>query len=228
MRAGAGGNDVPRVRRLLLVLAVLVAVGATAAVAARNPHAERQHLTAAGNRLAKRALLRPSDLPDWTRIAAPSDDSSPTCPGFDPDVSAFTVTGKAAVSFVHSALAQIGSTADVFASRGQAAGDFKADAKPQLAGCLRYLLEREFRASAGAVKADVLSARMVRAPRLGERSAAYRLVSRVRVGGLSLRAYTDLLVIQRGRTIAALIFTGIDSPVPSRTAYGRIVAARMR
>jgi hypothetical protein len=37
-----------------------------------------------------------------------------------------------------------------------------------------------------------------------------------------------LLVIQRGRTIAALIFTGIDSPVPSRTAYGRIVAARMR
>ena len=214
--------------RRLAPAAALSLVLVSAAAAASNPHAERVRLTSAGQKLAHRALLRSSDLPDWTRVAAPPDDSSPTCPGFDPDVSAFTVTGKAAAVFVHSALAQIGSTADAFASRAQAAGDFRAGAKPALARCLRYLMQKSFRAAGSGIEATVVSARMVRAPRLGERSAAFRLVSRIRVNRLSLRAYTDLLVIQKGRTIAALIFTGIDTPVPSRTAYGRIVASRMR
>jgi hypothetical protein len=214
--------------RRLTIAALAALVLPAAALSGANPHAERLRLTPAGEKLAKRALLRRTDLPDWTSVPTPPDNGNLTCPGFDPDVSAYTVNGRARASYVHSALAQIGSTADVFASRAHAVGDFKAGAKPQLAGCLRYLMDKAFRSSGGAIKASVLSARKVRAPRLGERSAAYQLVSRVRVSHLSLRAYTDLLVIQRGRTIAALIFTGIDQPVPAQAYYGRIVAARMR
>jgi len=158
----------------------------------------------------------------------PSDDSSLTCPGFDPDLSAFTINGKATATYVHSALAQISSTAEVYASRAQAAGDFKAGARPQLAACLRHVMDAAFRRTTGGLEASVVSSRMVQAPRLGERSAAYRVISKVRVNSLALRAYSDLLVVQRGRTIAALVFTGIDDPVPSQTTYGRIVAARMR
>jgi hypothetical protein len=223
-------DDLARVRRLALAAVLTVALSTGVALAARNPHAEREHLTSTGAKLAGRALLRGSDLgPDWTKIPAAADDSTFRCTGFDPDLSAFTVNGRASTVFVHSALATIGSSSDVYASRAQAVGDLRAGAKPQLAGCLRQLTERAFRASAGAaIKASVLSSRMVHAPRIGEHSAAYRLVSRLRANGLTLRAYTDLLVFQRGRTIAVLVFTGIDSPVPSQIVYGRSVAARMR
>jgi len=127
---------------------------------------------------------------------------------------------------VQNALSQIGSSADVYASHAQAVGDFRAGAKPQLASCLRAVTNDAFRKNK--VNAHVVSSRMVRAPRLGERSAAYHMVSRVRANGLSMSAYSDLLVIQRGRTIAVLVFTGIDTAIPSQTFYARLVAARMR
>ena len=215
-------------RRLAFLVLATAVLSATGALAAGNPHAEKVHLTRSGNRLARLTVLRHGDLPDWTQIPSPPNDNSLTCPGFDPDVSALTINGKATAAFRGSALAEIQSTADVFASHAQAVTDFKAGAKSQLAGCLRYLMDKAFRASSGPVKASVLSARMLRAPSLGERAAAYRLVSRVRVSTLAIKGYTDLLVIQRGRTIAALIFTGIDNPVPSQSYYGRTVAARMR
>jgi hypothetical protein len=213
-------------RRLALpvLVAVLLPVGAWAA---GNPHAEKMHPTKPGKKLATRAVLRGSDLgPDWTQLPAPPDNSNFTCPGFDPDLSAYTVNGKATSLYVQNALSQIGSSADVYASHAQAVGDFKAGAKPQLASCLSAVTNDAFRKNK--VNAHVVSSRMVQAPRLGERSAAYHMVSRVRAGGISMSAYSDLLVIQRGRTIAVLVFTGIDTPIPSQAFYGRIVAARMR
>jgi hypothetical protein len=213
------------VKRLGLVILAVVALPATV-LAAANPHAEQLHPTAAGKKLAKRALLRSSDLgPDWTRIALPQGDSSLTCPNFDPDLSAFTIHGRASTSFVQSGMDQISSSAVVYASRAQAVGDFKAAARPELAGCLRYLITREFR-KAG-IAAGVPSARMLEAPGLGERSASYRVVWRIRSGRVSVTAYSDFLVVQRGRTIAALGFTGVDGPIPSRNLYARLVAARM-
>jgi hypothetical protein len=37
-----------------------------------------------------------------------------------------------------------------------------------------------------------------------------------------------LLAFQRGRTQAALVFTGVGAPVPSQASYARLVEARMR
>src|SRR5262245_39021228 len=125
-----------KMRRLTIAVLAALVLPATA-LSGANPHAERLRLTPAGGKLATRALLRRTDLPDWTAIPTPATNSNLTCPGFDPDVSAYTVNGRAAVTFVHSALAEIGSTAYVFASHAHAVGDFKAGAKPQLVGCLR-------------------------------------------------------------------------------------------
>ena len=71
---------------------------------------------------AQQALLRRSDIgPDWTAIALPSGNTNLTCPNFDPDLSAFTVNGKASSSFVQSGLAQVSSSIEVYASQAQAA-----------------------------------------------------------------------------------------------------------
>ena len=215
-------------RRLTLAMLVAALLPASA-WATRHPHAEKLQLTKAGKKLAQQAVLRRSDIgPDWTAIALPSGNSNLSCPNFDPDLSGFTINGKASSSFVQSGLAQVSSSTEVYASQAQAAGDFRAGARPELAQCLRYAIQNEFSKSASGTKATVLSSRMVRAPRVGERSAAYRVILELQANKLVFKAYSDFLVIQRGRTIAALGFTGIDTPVPSQTFYGRIVAGRMR
>lgn len=215
-----------RLAPILAGLALLVVGGA---LAARSPHAEKLKLTPAGNRLAKRALLTQADLgPDWTRLPTMPPDDSLTCPRFDPDLSAYTVNGRGSASFAQVGFAQIVSTAEVYASRSQAVADFSKGAKPELAPCLGYALEQGFHKANTGIRASVLSSKMRKAPRLGERSASYRVVTRVRQTGVTLTLVTDFLVFQRGRTIVALGFTGVGSPIPSQPYYASIVAARMR
>jgi hypothetical protein len=69
---------------------------------------------------------------------------------------------------------------------------------------------------------------MLRSPRIGDRSATYRLVARVRSAGTSVPAYFDLHVFQRGRSIGGLFFTGTGVRVPDQLALARTVAGRLR
>jgi hypothetical protein len=221
-----------RVGRLLtsfaLFFAALVIVGA--ALAARDPRAEKERLNPRDMALARNELVERADLaPGWRRTPSSPDDDEPTrCPGWNPDFSAFTITGKAKADFRHSrAGASILSTAEVYATRRQAVGDFRVGAKPGLARCLRSLLDEAFSRQRG-LEARVVSSRMVRGPVIGERSATYRVVARVRAGGSSIPAYFDVHFFQRGRSIAGLFFTGFGTRVPDQAALARTVAARLR
>jgi hypothetical protein len=210
-----------------LVLVTLAAVGST--LAARDPRAEKQRLTPRDMTLARSELLVRSDLaPGWRRTPSSPDDDEPTrCPGWNPDFSAFTITGKAKADFEHGqAGASILSTAEVYATRSQAVGDFRTGAKPGLVRCLRVLLDRGFRR--GGVDANIVSARMTRGPRIGERSVTYRVVARIRAGGASAPAFFDVHFFQRGRSIAGLLVTGVGVRVPDQLALARTVAARLR
>ena len=199
------------------------------ALAARNPHAEKRHHTREDMALARRVLLRQSDVgPDWLRTAVPQNDSTLDCPGFDPDFSRFTITGESQALYSFRSLDQILSSVEVYRSRAQAIGDFELGARPGLAGCLRHTLVQTLRSSAPGLTILRASAKAVHAPKLGERAAAYNLAATVAVNGVQLRVYMDLLVFQRGRTQAGLIFTGIGSHVPSQVSYARAVVARMR
>lgn len=208
--------------------AALTLVAAT--VAAPDPRAEKERLNPRDMTLARNELLTRSDLaPGWRRTPSSPDDDEPTrCPGWNPDFSAFTITGKAKADFEHSrAGASILSTVEVYATRRQAVGDFSTGAKPGLARCLRSLLDEAFSRQRG-VEARVVSARMLGGPVIGERSATYRLVARVRAGGSPIPAYFDVHVFQRGRSIAVLFFTGVAVRVPDQLALARTVAARLR
>lgn len=217
------------VRRSGLVLAaVLFAVGAAGALAATDPHDEQERLRPADMALARRTTLKATDLASgWTRMRTSPDDADSECPGFDPDFSAFTITGKAESMFGRRGVGAVLSAVEVYATRAQAIGDFRTGSKPGLAKCLRHAFEKDFARGAGG-RARTISSRMVPAPRVGERSAFYRLVGTLTVQGRTMRVHMDVLAFQRGRSITVLFSTGFGGPILGQTAVARVLAARMR
>lgn len=213
----------------LLLAAVLFTVGTVGALAATDPHDERERLRPADMALARKATLKATDLAaGWTRMpTSPDEDDDSKCPGFDPDFSAFTITGKAESMFGRRGVGVVLSAVEVYATRAQAIGDFRTGAKPGLAKCLRHGFETAFARSAGG-RARTISSRMVRAPRVGERSAFYRLVGTLTAQGRTIRVHMDVLAFQRGRSITVLFSTGLGGPIYGQTAAARALAARMR
>jgi hypothetical protein len=217
--------------RIVAALLALVTVLAAYAAAAVNPRAEKVRLRPADVSLAKRAVLRQDDLgPDWSRVATQRDTGSQfACTTFEPDFSSFTVTGQASASFRSSPPgAQIDSTVAVFRTKAQAVGDFRLGAKPQLARCLADELRRAFRRYPDDVEGKLLSSKMIPAPKLGERSAAYAITARLSGNSNSLPVFVDVIAVQQGRSIAAVVFTGVGSRLPSRQYYAASVSNRLR
>ena len=227
MTAGSTPPSLSVVR--IAAVLVLLALAAPAALAGPDPRAEQLRLNAADNALARRATVRLGDLSaGWRSVPAGAESSEvPSCPGYAPDFSRFVITGESRSAFQNGAGGSIVSSVEVFRSRGDAVGDFRLGTQAAVARCLQRLLDRAFAGVKG-LEARVVSSRRVPAPKVGERAAAYRLVAELGVGGASLKVYVDVLVVQRGRSIAALFFTGAFEPLPGRTALARVVAARLR
>jgi hypothetical protein len=218
------------VRTIAATLTLLAVVTTTAAVAA-NPRSEKVRLRPADVALAKRAVLRQADVgPDWVHVAtARKTDSQFACSSFRPDFSSFTVTGQASASFRSSPPgAQMDSTVAVFQTRAQAAGDFRRGAKPQLAACLADQVRRAFRGYPKGVRGRLISSKMVKAPALGELSAAYAIAAELTGNGNSIPVFVDVIAVQRGRSIAAMVFTGAGSRLPSKRYYAASVSDRLR
>jgi hypothetical protein len=210
---------------VLLVLSLLLATAASG----RDPRLERVQLRAADVALAKRITLKQSDVgASWrsTRIPKSSGERL-VCPGFNPDFSRFTISGKATSGFTRGDGASIMTSVEVYTSRTDAIGDFQTGAKPVVATCLKRSLEKELNAS-GLVEATVPFAGVVAAPRVGDRRIAYRIVARVAAGSTQLDLYLDVVAVQRGRSIAAFFFTGPRQSLPGQSRIVSSVVARMR
>jgi hypothetical protein len=211
----------------LVVAAAVFVLGTAAALAASDPHKERERLRPADMALARRATIKAADLVSgWKRMPVGSDDDS-KCPGFDPDFSAFTITGKASSLFVELGGGAVLSSVEVYKTRAQAIGDFRTGAKPAFAKCIRHAFETGVARGAGET-AKTISSRMVPAPRVGERSALYRLVGTLTLQGRTIRVYMDVLAFQRGRSITALLSSGFGGRIRGQTTLARVIAARMR
>jgi len=213
------------------VSAVLCALALLLATAAfgRDPGLEKLQLRAADVALAKRVTLRQQDVGvSWGAIRIPNGSGERlVCPGFNPDFSRFTISGKASSGFTRTGGASILSSVEVYESRADAIGDFRMGAKPIVANCLKRSLERQLKASP-LVKVSVPFARVVAAPPVGDRRIAYRIVARLEAASTQLDVYLDVVVVQRGRSIAALFFTGPKQSLPAQAQIASSVAARMR
>src|SRR5262245_6914599 len=115
--------------------------------------------------LAKRATVHRTDLaPGWRLVrSAPPVPSDLPCK-FDPDLSAFVITGKHETSFAHGTGAQLVSDVAVFRSVRDAAGDFTASAKPGFMRCLRRAVLRGLRKAR--LRGSITSSRMSTSPRV--------------------------------------------------------------
>lgn len=217
--------------RRFAVTAVLCALTLLLATAAsgRDPGLEKLELRAADVALAKRVTLKQRDVgAAWRPIRIPTSSGERlVCPGFNPDFSRFTISGKAHSGFMRTGGASIFSSVEVYESRADAIGDFRVGAKPIVANCLKRSLERELKASA-LVKVSVPFARVVAAPRVGDRRIAYRIVARLEAASTQLDVYLDVVVVQRGRSIAALFFTGPKQSLSGQAQIASSVTARMR
>jgi hypothetical protein len=210
---------------VLLVVSLLLATVASG----RDPRLERLQLRAADVALAKKITLKQGDVgASWrpTRIPNSSGERL-VCPGFNPDLSRFTISGQASSGFTRANGASIISSVEVYESRADAIGDFQTGAKPIVANCLKRSLEKELNAG-GLVEATIPFARVVAAPRVGDRRIAYRIVARLAAASMQLDIYLDVVVVQRGRSIAAFFFTGPRQSLPGQAQMVSSVAARMR
>ena len=210
---------------------LLLLVGAAAASAGTDPHAERVRLNAADTAFARRITLHRADLtPGWKQVASPSDDGERlSCSYFDPDFSAFTITGKATTSFSHPSGGTVVSRIEVYASRADAVGDFRLGARPAGVRCLRTSLARELAGPASnGVKMTVRTSRMLAAPHVGERSIAFRIVAEIGTRAQHVPIYLDVLAAQRGRSITMLLFAALNRPITGQATLARLVDTRAR
>jgi hypothetical protein len=218
------------VKPILAVLLVVAALtGGAAAGVAGNPRDERVRLDRSDMALARRAVLRRDDLPPgWASIPpASARDASIRCAGYDPDLSRFTVTGRARSSFLARATgASVASSVQVFPSAAQASGDFRLATRPALMACVSAHLVRELR-SAGAVTARVVSRRMSAEPRVGAQSATFRFVLEFRAGPAKLAYHVDLVTFRAGRAIGVMSLGSVGQSNLDDGALARAVAARM-
>jgi hypothetical protein len=211
------------VRVLLLTLAAGLVLAAAAS--ARNPRLEQLALRAADMDLARSAVLRSGDLGSgWTTAAIKPDGTAPPdCRG--QDYSKFTITGQAQTKSTKSGASVI-SRVEVYRSRADAFGDFAVDARPGTAACEGAAIRKEWASSGLAVR--LLSARELRAPKLGQRSIAFRIVLGVRRAGKEIRVYIDLLGFVRDRVAASVIVLAPGVPPKGNDVLARTIDARLQ
>jgi hypothetical protein len=213
-------------RRLALAAVFLLALAVVAAASARDPRAEKLRLNAADNRAARGSLVTAADLrAGWQRMKSSGDDTVPSCPGYRPDFSKYTITGKAEAEFKSSAGALLTSSTEVYASHAQAIADYRLGTKPQVASCLAQTFEHQPTGDP-TVHVKAVSAKRIAAPRLGERSARYKIVLRFTGPSGSIPAYLDAIVFQKGRSIALLLTLGVSRPVTDGVTLARLMSAR--
>jgi hypothetical protein len=219
------------VKKALLGLVACALVVVATANAARDPRLERLALKPADIRLGKLATVQLSDLsPGWQAVRTPAgDDEAPDCPGYRPDFSRFTITGQADSAFESQrGAASIVSRAEVYETKQDASGDFALSTLPPVARCLGILVLRETPSGTNGFAVKVLSSRRVAAPRYGDRSASYRIVTELAQGGRSVKVYLDVAVVLRGRSIGGIFFTGVQQPVADQRRIVTRIATRLR
>ena len=191
-------------RSVLVVLALVALVGASAALAARGDPQKR--ITPADQARARSVVLRAADFnAAYTALPSPGGGGADFyCAALDE--SDLTLTGQAqAPSFVTTG-EYVTSTASVYRSRADANASWKRGTSAAGQTCLREGVRREIRGPATRL---VSFARMT-FPRRGDHSVAFRGVATQQ----GVRLYLDVVAIQVSRSQSAVLYITALAPPP--------------
>jgi hypothetical protein len=194
------------------LIAFLVLAGAQAA------GANRIQTDTSDQAAAKRAVLRLADLPpigDWQPELPSANGHGPAgtirCKGYNPKTSDLVTTGQAKSEFFVPGL-DIENEVTLLASPRMAELDWRRSIVDALLPCLATSFERS---AQGQIK--VVSLTRLPAPPVGSRSAAYRLVFALTIGGKPVRGLADFLELASGRAeVTFLLVAAIGSPAQQK------------
>jgi len=201
----------------LVAWLVLAGVASPAGVE-RSPRLEHLALRAADVKLARKAIIRASDLAsNWKGGEAKAgNNDAPDCSW--QDFSPFTITGQAESDFGLTG-ARIISQAQVFARRAHAVGDFRLDTREGTAACEGRVFAK---ALGHAVK--LVSAQSLAPPKIGDHAAAYRFV--LRTG--STLIYFHVIEFVRDRTLAGVAAFSVGGTMHGLDDLARLMDTRLQ
>ena len=205
--------------RHLLPLTLLLALAGAGAALATHGDPQRE-IVPADQARAKAMLLRKTDLgPGFKAAKATSDDEDSYCQALDE--SDLTLTGEAESPNLERGVAFVGALAQVYETRADANSSWRRGTSAAGEKCARD----EFRKRFATDGIRLVSFRRVSFPRLAERGVAYRMIATSQ----GVRVYFDIVVLQKSRAQAALLFGSALTAVPrsDQIRLAAVIAARM-
>jgi hypothetical protein len=212
--------------RLAVVPLAAAIFAGTALAAPGDP--EKRAIRPADQAWARRVNLTSRDLPSgFVQEGRPTNggNGTLTCSTFAPDLSAFTITGRAtSAPFTRADGTTVFSAAEVFRSVGDERGDWARSARREALKCVAHELESETR---GSLRLSATSSSLRRAPRLGDRTISFRIVARTSAGGVPVKVWFDVIAVARGRADATLAVISVSAP-PSSALENALLAKLAR
>jgi hypothetical protein len=211
----------------LIGIAVIGALVATSAVAARTPKDPAARHTAADMAIARAIVVKRGDLrTGWT--AKKPDASDETCPS-RADESKLVETGKAhSPDFQYKdGVSDVSSVAQVFATARDAAADWRLNAN--LAALKRCATEDLRANSSPGTKLTLPSFERLALPQIAPRVFGFRAVIRASGSAGAGTFVTDVIALGRGRSVGVVTFVTPSPPfkLADELTLAKAVAARL-
>ncbi len=212
--------------------AVLAAtLGALAVAGAALADKEQIHLTAAGNKAARAAVVQRADLGSatgWTGGARKPNlgSSQTTCAGYSPKQSDLVVVGAAETRWKHAGL-QFDSQAEVLRTPTMVRLDWKRSVlSSKVVPCLRQTVAKTLPASE-----TLVSVKLLPFPRVATYTRAYRTLIDVKETTGSVRVAVDVVLVGRGSTEITLTTTALEAAgavvTGAEARLARLLASRV-
>ena len=189
---------------------------------------------------AQRVVLSMADLPGYTQDPPdPANDTSPegvaalnACANNDPlfvqlDKEA-DPRGATSPTFSKGDTITVGSSVTFGDNDDQAKATMTAVNAAPFPGCLARALAAELRRDSDYTNVTVSTTKLP-AVSAGDQAVAYRSTARFRVGGTTVTAYVDSVLIRSGRAISSIDLSSVATPFPEaeRLRLAAAVAGRM-